>query len=569
MDQYTKSLTILFVEDDKTTQLLYSAIFENILKKIIIAKDGEDGFQKFLDNSVDIVVSDYKMPKLDGLGMIKKIRDIDQNVPIILVSSIEETSIIIQSLQLGVNNFVKKPINNTKMLEALDNVSKILIANQFLQEKRNKEKKKIQKLQEQNTYNSYQEDLAFAKELNILKNDFYYQMTSVTDESVSLIDFLYQPLDVVSGDAYTAKKIDEFKTFYLIVDGMGKGLSASLSAMMMTSFTSHLVDEMIGYRQFNLSALVQESMSYIQKTLLDEEALAIEYMLIDNKKNTLSFAKFAMPVSLLQNHDDEIIRLKSNNPPMSKYNLNFNVDSYDISYIHKFLFYSDGIVENETIYNSKFYSHFIEEDFKNAFTKKELTDSLFSKLSEQEDDFTMAFIHKIHFEKNSHEEIKEFDTSLKAIDEASEWYDTNLHKFCLNTKAINRAGLVFTELFMNAYEHGNLSVDVHHKHQLIEDDKYFETLLEYEKKCTKKITVSLRRIEHAASAYLITIIKDEGNGFDTQILDEIFKNSQKFNGRGVYVSKKNSMGIYYNSKGNVVLFLNKIKKKKEENEANN
>ena len=51
---------------------------------------------------------------------------------------------------------------------------------------------------------------------------------------------------------------------------------------------------------------------------------------------------------------------------------------------------------------------------------------------------------------------------------------------------------------------------------------------------------------------------DEGEGFDTQILSQIFRNSKKFNGRGVLVSRKNSMGIYYNSKGNCVLFLNKI-----------
>jgi two-component system, HptB-dependent secretion and biofilm response regulator len=57
---------------------------------------------------------------------------------------------------------------------------------------------------------------------------------------------------------------------------------------------------------------------------------------------------------------------------------------------------------------------------------------------------------------------------------------------------------------------------------------------------------------------MVTQITDEGDGFDTQILSKIFRNSTKFNARGVFVSRKNSLGIYYNSKGNSVLYLNKI-----------
>ena len=57
---------------------------------------------------------------------------------------------------------------------------------------------------------------------------------------------------------------------------------------------------------------------------------------------------------------------------------------------------------------------------------------------------------------------------------------------------------------------------------------------------------------------MVTQITDEGDGFDTQILSEIFRNSKIFNGRGVFISRKNSLGIYYNTKGNLVLYINKI-----------
>jgi hypothetical protein len=60
------------------------------------------------------------------------------------------------------------------------------------------------------------------------------------------------------------------------------------------------------------------------------------------------------------------------------------------------------------------------------------------------------------------------------------------------------------------------------------------------------------------NTYIITSILDEGNGFDTNILSEIFRNKAKFNGRGVFVSRRSSLGIYFNAKGNEVLFLHKL-----------
>ncbi len=81
--EHMKSLTLLCVEDDPTTQILYQAIFEDFVKEIILANNGEDGYDKFLTNNIDLVLSDYDMPKINGLEMIKKIRKSDKDIPII------------------------------------------------------------------------------------------------------------------------------------------------------------------------------------------------------------------------------------------------------------------------------------------------------------------------------------------------------------------------------------------------------------------------------------------------------------------------------------------------------
>jgi hypothetical protein len=314
---------------------------------------------------------------------------------------------------------------------------------------------------------------------------------------------------------------------------------------------------MLFLNSFDLAILIHETMEYIKPILLDEEALAIDYIVVNYEDNMIYYSKFAMPVLLMEDSNGEIVRLKSNNPPLSKWQPTFNIESYDITNISKFLIYSDGIVENNTIYDAKPYSNFIEQDFLDSFTRENLKNKFLDKISKPEDDITLIFIHRLPF-KNAIIEEKVFQTSLDAVNDANEWYEKFWENITDDSIVANHANIVFTELYMNAYEHGNLAIDSYTKHKLLEDDIYFEALQERDKECSKVISVKIIRLQHQSNQYIITQISDEGDGFDTQMLSKIFRNATTFNGRGVFVSRKNSLGIYYNSKGNSVLYLNKI-----------
>jgi len=552
VEECISSLNMLIVEDNKTTQLIYEVIFEDMVKELYFANDGEEGYNLFIEHKFDIIISDYDMPKLNGLEMIKKIRVLNRHIPIILISDIEDIKVITQALHLNITNFIKKPIINAEVIRSVENSAKILIAEKYMQQQKDKE---LHKLKEIDKYKSYQEDLAFSKELNIIRNDFYYQMKQ--QSCTTLLDSFYQPLDIMSGDAYSIRKIDDYTTFYLVVDGMGKGLSASLSAMIMTSFVNYSVDLMLKEGNFDFEHLVSKTVEYIKPILLDEESLSIDYIILNDLENKLSYAKFSMPVILMQDGKNNLIKLKSNNAPLSKWCMTPKVSHYDVSSITKFLFYSDGIVENEIIGSNKPYSEYIEKDFLDSFTKEDLKEKFSSKIATQEDDITFIFINKLP-STYTNNYVKSFNTTLDALDEATQWYKTIWDKFNIEAKNFYGIEITFNELFMNAYEHGNLAINAKEKHKLILEDKYFETLLELEKGSTKKIYVDVKELHYADAIYILTQITDDGDGFDTQILSNIVKSTQKFNGRGVFVSKKNSLGIHYNEKGNSVLVLHKV-----------
>jgi len=547
--EFLESATILCVEDNISTQLIYKSILKSSTKKLICAQSGDEGYQKYLDNKIDIIITDYYMPNLNGLEMIKKIREENNDIPIILVSSIEDVDVIKSAIKLHIHNFIAKPIETTEIINAIINTSKVLIAEQYIETKR---KKKLNDLEEKEKYTSYQEDLAFSKELNILKNDFYYQM--ITQDYTAMIDFMYKPLDILSGDAYSARRISSNQILFLVVDGMGKGISASMSAMIFTSYVNHIIDISL---EFDFNKLINDSIEYIKPILLEEEALSVDYILLDCFKKEMLYAKFSMPASLVQSNENIVSKIKSNNPPISKYINNYNIDSFDTSNSIKFLFYTDGIVENTTRFKDKTYSEYIEQDFLESFVKEDMRERFLWKIDKLEDDITFIYFNKLNLQENIVAK-KIFSTTLLEIDNATDWYSTIWENITNDDKLQYSSGVVFTELIMNAYEHGNLSLTSKQKHLLLEKDIYFSTLEKMEKACNKKIFITINKINYMRNTYIVTSIIDEGEGFDTDILSEIFRNQAKFNGRGVFISRRSSLGIYFNAKGNEVLFLHKL-----------
>ncbi len=119
---YTKKMTLLYVEDNKEIRDATLGIFQELFKEIIIAIDGEDGIDKFYENKVDIVFTDINMPKLNGLDMLRKIIDYDNNIPIFVNSAHNETEYFTKAIELNVDAYFLKPLNVEILLESLEKI---------------------------------------------------------------------------------------------------------------------------------------------------------------------------------------------------------------------------------------------------------------------------------------------------------------------------------------------------------------------------------------------------------------------------------------------------------------
>jgi len=83
-------------------------------KNIILAKDGNEGYELFLSEKPDIIITDIKMPNANGLEMTKKIRKVDKNVPIIVASAFDQEFIKFDNLNIF--GYLTKPITKFSLL---------------------------------------------------------------------------------------------------------------------------------------------------------------------------------------------------------------------------------------------------------------------------------------------------------------------------------------------------------------------------------------------------------------------------------------------------------------------
>lgn len=112
---------ILIVDDDQYLRELYQEIIQDIGYEVDSAVDGEEGFKKITENKYDLVLLDVMMPKLDGLGVLKKLKEINKtDTKIIVLTNLAHDPIIEESLKNGALNYlIKADITPDQLIEAI------------------------------------------------------------------------------------------------------------------------------------------------------------------------------------------------------------------------------------------------------------------------------------------------------------------------------------------------------------------------------------------------------------------------------------------------------------------
>ena len=129
------NISLLYVEDDTHTREATLAILDEIFTTIFVAKDGDEGLKLYQENAqtIDLIITDITMPKLNGLEMIERIRETNKEIAIIVFSAHSESSYFAQTIELGVDGYLIKPLKSSQLFQTLScTVEKISLRKEYL-----------------------------------------------------------------------------------------------------------------------------------------------------------------------------------------------------------------------------------------------------------------------------------------------------------------------------------------------------------------------------------------------------------------------------------------------------
>ena len=115
----------MLVEDDPDHELLTIRALKksNIANDIRVARDGEEAIEMlFGANPIrpQVILLDLKLPKVEGLEVLRRIRESETTrmLPVVVLTSSDEERDLVRSYQIGVNSYIRKPVNFTEFAEA-------------------------------------------------------------------------------------------------------------------------------------------------------------------------------------------------------------------------------------------------------------------------------------------------------------------------------------------------------------------------------------------------------------------------------------------------------------------
>ncbi len=138
--EHTKTLKVLYVEDNETLRESTLKVLENFFDVVEVAVDGLDGVDKYKtfmnsqEEPYDLVISDINMPHLNGVDMSKKILDIEPHQSIIFVTAHNEPEFLHQAISLGVSSFLLKPLSLQDLASVLFKVCRSISDRKLVEE---------------------------------------------------------------------------------------------------------------------------------------------------------------------------------------------------------------------------------------------------------------------------------------------------------------------------------------------------------------------------------------------------------------------------------------------------
>lgn len=120
-----KKLKLLYVDDEETLRLLVQSQLSREGYEVETADDGDTGIEALKKKQYDIILLDIRMPRLNGVDVLKFIRQENVTSRVIMLTAVDDLGVAIESVKHGANDYLTKPYDLDTLLASIKRVSSI------------------------------------------------------------------------------------------------------------------------------------------------------------------------------------------------------------------------------------------------------------------------------------------------------------------------------------------------------------------------------------------------------------------------------------------------------------
>ncbi|MCQ4287897.1 SpoIIE family protein phosphatase [Pseudomonas stutzeri] len=340
---HNPSATLLIIDDDDVVRASLAAYLDDSGFKVLQAPSGPVGMELFEAEQPDLVISDLRMPQMDGLELIRQISERQADLPVIVVSGAGVMSDAVEALRLGAADYLIKPLEDLAMLEhsvrrALDR-SRLRMENRRYREQLETANRDLQA-----SLHLLQEDQNAGRQVQM-------NMLPVTPYSIDDFQFAHQiiPSLYLSGDFVDYFRVDEHRIGFYLADVSGHGASSAFVTALLKFMTTRLLYESRRGRGAPRAFKPSEVLDHINRGLINCKLGKHVTMLggvIDQERNVLHYSiggHLPMPVLYA---DGAATYLEGRGLPVGLF-VEATYDNYEIELPEAFslTLLSDGILD--------------------------------------------------------------------------------------------------------------------------------------------------------------------------------------------------------------------------------
>ena len=224
-------MRILVVDDEKEARILLTKVLEKLGHEVLTADNGMEAWHVLEKGQVSFVISDWMMPRINGLELCRRVRaaKFENYIYFILLTAKNNKSELIEGMNAGADDFIVKPFNSGELDVRIRAGERVLRLERELEERN---KKLVY------AYDKIRNDLEAAA--NMQKS--LLPVSAMTVSSLRF-DWIFCPCSFVAGDIFGVFELDENHVSFYLLDVAGHGVSAAMQSVTLNKLLSSIASK--------------------------------------------------------------------------------------------------------------------------------------------------------------------------------------------------------------------------------------------------------------------------------------------------------------------------------------